>query len=172
MALNSLAAVQTNPIIKTAKQIIQYLNYRATHTDAVIEYRISGTILHIYLDASYIFQNQRHEAELVDIFPRTTIQDTNTINAPQKWPSTCIMQHNEECDGINHGKRVGRIIWKLLESEIHENGPIRKVPPTTTNNHHHRWQQTIQRKKLLSMEHKNKKYLEPLAWDFIGSETE
>ena len=32
------------------------------------------------------FQNQRHEAELVDIFPRTKIQQTNTINDPENGP--------------------------------------------------------------------------------------
>ena len=54
MALKSLAAVQTKPKIETAKQITQFLNYSATHPDAVTEYRKSGMILHIYLDASYI----------------------------------------------------------------------------------------------------------------------
>ena len=50
MALNSLAAVHTKPTIKTTKQI---LNYSATHPDTVTEYRISGTILHIYSDESH-----------------------------------------------------------------------------------------------------------------------
>ena len=54
MVLKSLAVVQTNPTIKTAKQITQFLNYSATHPDAVIEYRRSGMILHINLDTSYI----------------------------------------------------------------------------------------------------------------------
>ena len=54
MALNYLAAVQKNPIIETAKQITQFLNYSATHPDAIIEYRKSGMILYIYSDASYI----------------------------------------------------------------------------------------------------------------------
>ena len=54
MVLNSLAAVQTKPKIETAKQITQFLNYSATHPDAVIEYRRSVMIIHIYLDAYYI----------------------------------------------------------------------------------------------------------------------
>ena len=45
MALDSLAAVQTKPKIETAKQITQFLNYSATHPDAIIEYRKSGMIL-------------------------------------------------------------------------------------------------------------------------------
>ena len=54
MALNSLAAVQTNPKIVTAKQITQFLNYSATHPYSITEYRKSLMILHIYSDASYI----------------------------------------------------------------------------------------------------------------------
>ena len=54
MALNSLEAVQTKPKIKNAKQITHFINYSATHTDAIVEYRISGIIIHIYCDASYI----------------------------------------------------------------------------------------------------------------------
>ena len=54
MALNSLAVVETNPTIETKKQMIQFLNYTVTHPDAIMEYRKSVMILHIYLDASYI----------------------------------------------------------------------------------------------------------------------
>ena len=54
MALNSLAAMQTKPTIKPRKKITQFLNYSATHPDAITEYRKSGMIIHIYSDASYI----------------------------------------------------------------------------------------------------------------------
>ena len=54
VSLNSLAAVQTKPKIETTKQITQFLNYIATHTDTIIEYSKRGMILHIYSDASYI----------------------------------------------------------------------------------------------------------------------
>ena len=54
MSLNSLAAVQTKPTIKTAKQITQFFNYSVAHPDAVTEYKRSGMIIQIYLDASYI----------------------------------------------------------------------------------------------------------------------
>ena len=35
MALNSLAEVQTKPVIKTAKQITRFINYSAIHPDTV-----------------------------------------------------------------------------------------------------------------------------------------
>ena len=39
MALNSMSAVQKKPTIDTAKQITQFLNYSATHPDAITEYK-------------------------------------------------------------------------------------------------------------------------------------
>ena len=47
MTLNSLEVVQTKPKIENSKQITQFLNYSATHPDAVTEYRKSGMIIHI-----------------------------------------------------------------------------------------------------------------------------
>ena len=54
VALNSLTELQSKPSIKTAKKITQFINYSATHPDAVTEYRKIGMVIHIYLDASYI----------------------------------------------------------------------------------------------------------------------
>ena len=47
MTINSLAAVQTNSKIETAKQITKFLNYSSTNPYAITEYRKSGMILHI-----------------------------------------------------------------------------------------------------------------------------
>ena len=58
MALNSLAEIQTKPKIETPKQITHFLNYRATHPEAVTQYIKSGIILPIYLDASYILESE------------------------------------------------------------------------------------------------------------------
>ena len=54
VALNSLTAVKTKPKIVTAKQITQFLNYRATHPDAITEYINSGMVLNVYSNASHI----------------------------------------------------------------------------------------------------------------------
>ena len=54
VALNYLVAVRTKLAIETAKQITQFLNYRATHPDTITEYRKVGMIIHIYSDAYYI----------------------------------------------------------------------------------------------------------------------
>ena len=54
MALNSLVAVHKKPTIETTKKTTQFLNYSATHPDAIIEYIKSGMILHIYSNVYHI----------------------------------------------------------------------------------------------------------------------
>ena len=90
-----------------------------------------------------ISQNQRHEAEQVDIFPRTKIQHIDTRNSPVKWASACIMHHNEKCHGIGHRIIIWRIIVKLLENDSIRNGPL-TTANTGDNSHysnkqHRKW---------------------------------
>ena len=66
-------------------------------------------------------------------FHRPKIQHTDTRNAPRKWTSAFRMQHNEEYNGISHRSRIRRIVLKIPESNIHEDGRSRNEPPTTTN---------------------------------------
>ena len=47
MALNSLDVVQNKPTVGNGKQTIHLINYGASHTDAVIEYKNSDMILHL-----------------------------------------------------------------------------------------------------------------------------
>jgi hypothetical protein len=54
VALNSLAAEQSKGAENTAQAIIQVLNYCATHPDAMLLHHVSGTVLHIDSDASYL----------------------------------------------------------------------------------------------------------------------
>ena len=54
MAIKSLAAVNKNQTIDTTKHIILFLNFSASHPDAVTEYRRIGIIIHIHLIVSYI----------------------------------------------------------------------------------------------------------------------
>jgi hypothetical protein len=53
-ALNDLGSQQSKPTATTAKLIAQFLDYAATHPDAIIRYSRSDMILHIHSDASYL----------------------------------------------------------------------------------------------------------------------
>ena len=54
MTIDSLAEVQENPAIETAKQTTLFLNYSATHPDAITENIKGVIILKINSDAKYI----------------------------------------------------------------------------------------------------------------------
>ena len=72
-------------------------------------------------------------------FPRTKIQHTNTIDDPWKWPSTCIMQHNEECDGIIHGSIIRGLFENYqkatsIRMALTEMGRQQPPSPVSTDN--------------------------------------
>ena len=53
-ALNTLAEQKSSPIKNTEAAITHFLDYAATNPSAVIQYKASDVILHIYSDASYL----------------------------------------------------------------------------------------------------------------------
>ena len=50
-AINTMALEQSNPTERTLKRVHQFLNYMATHPNAVIIFRVSDMILNIHSDA-------------------------------------------------------------------------------------------------------------------------
>jgi hypothetical protein len=54
MALSALASQQAKPTQNTAKRIVKYLNYMATHQNATIRYQASDMLLKIHADSSYL----------------------------------------------------------------------------------------------------------------------
>ena len=88
MALNSLSTVKIKLTLETAKQITQFLNYSASHPEAVIEYRRSGVVLHIYSGASYISEPEARN--IVGVFFSFFLKSSNntpiTENPPENIP--------------------------------------------------------------------------------------
>ncbi len=58
LALGSLATQQANPTQNTKKIVHQFINYAATHPNAIITYRASDMVLAGHSDASYLFLDQ------------------------------------------------------------------------------------------------------------------
>ena len=54
VALGDLSSQQAKSTAKTYDKVIWFLNYAATHPDAIIRYHASGIILHVHSDASYL----------------------------------------------------------------------------------------------------------------------
>ena len=53
-ALNAIASEQAAPTERTMERVHQFLDYMATHPDAVIRFRASDMILNVHSDASYL----------------------------------------------------------------------------------------------------------------------
>ena len=54
VALGYLSSQQAKAAAKTYDKVIWFINYAATHPDAIIWYHVSGMILHVHSDASYL----------------------------------------------------------------------------------------------------------------------
>jgi hypothetical protein len=54
VALGTIAAAQTNGTETTMHEVVQLLNYAATHPEAAIRYHNSDMILYVHSDASYL----------------------------------------------------------------------------------------------------------------------
>ena len=55
-ALSAIASAQANPTQETMKKCKKFLNYAATHPDAVLTYRASDMVLACHSDASYLIE--------------------------------------------------------------------------------------------------------------------
>ena len=53
-ALSTIAREQANPTQQTLQKFTTFLNYMATHPDAIISFYKSDMILQIHSDASYL----------------------------------------------------------------------------------------------------------------------
>ena len=66
-ALNAIASEQAAPTKRTMTRVHQFLDYMATHPDAVIRFRASDMILNVHSDASY-YQQAEHAVAQAGIF--------------------------------------------------------------------------------------------------------
>ncbi len=57
-ALGSIATQQANPTENTMKKVKQFLDYAATHPDAIITYRKSDMVIAVHSDASYLSESK------------------------------------------------------------------------------------------------------------------
>jgi hypothetical protein len=65
-ALSAIASAQAEPTEETMTGCKQFLDYEATHQDAILTYKASDMVLAIRSAASYLI-NPKHAAEQVDI---------------------------------------------------------------------------------------------------------
>ena len=57
-ALNTVSEQKYKPTERTAKAITQLTDYSATHTNAVVRYKVSDMVLNMNNDASYLSESK------------------------------------------------------------------------------------------------------------------
>jgi hypothetical protein len=58
VTLSALASYQSKGTLQTADDAVKFLNYCATHPDAVLRYNKSDMVLTVYSDASYLSESK------------------------------------------------------------------------------------------------------------------
>lgn len=77
--LSAIASDQAAPTENTLKQTHQFLDYAATHPDAVLMYKASNMVLAVHSNASYL-NEKTHAAEQAAIsFSETTQKTQRTM---------------------------------------------------------------------------------------------
>lgn len=84
VALGTIAAQQAKGTEATMQACTDFLNYAATHPNAIIEYQASDMILHIHTDASYLSESEARSRAAGYFFMSDTPEPnkTPTINGP------------------------------------------------------------------------------------------
>jgi hypothetical protein len=84
-ALGLLATQQANPTTNTMKQIKQFLDYAATHLDAIVTYHASDMVLARHSNASYLSKSNARSRAGRHFFYQVT-QKSHLITAPSSQP--------------------------------------------------------------------------------------
>ena len=109
MPLSAIASGQANPTEETMEKCKQFLDYVATHEEAVLAFRASDTILPIHSDVSYISEtNAQSRAEGV-LHTKRRGNPTKQRSLPKHFAN------NKDSGEFRSRSRVGSIIrqWKI-----------------------------------------------------------
>jgi hypothetical protein len=86
VALGTLASQQADCTQATTKAIIQLLNYAAAHPNATIQYVTSDMYLHIYSDASYLYEAKARSRVGGTFFLSDRPKDASATPSPTTTP--------------------------------------------------------------------------------------
>ena len=124
LALNTLAEQQSSPTKNTESAIAHFLDYAATNTSAIIQYKASDMILHIDSDASYLSEPRAHSRTGGALLPHLNTNQSRKISKPpatSKWPNPHGMQNPQACGGAHGRSRSWRNVSQWANSSTHKN---------------------------------------------------
>ncbi len=134
MALSAIASAQAEPTEETMTRCKQFLDYAATHQDAIITYKKSDMVLVVHSDASYLSEPKAHSRAGDHFFLSSDIEDPidngAVLNLAQLIKAIMSSAAEAELGAlyINAHKAVPQ--WRTLEEMGHKQPPT----PMKTNN--------------------------------------
>ena len=102
-ALNTLVEQQSSPTKNTESAITHFLDYAATNPSAIIHYKASNMIPHIYSDASYLPEPRTHSRTVGELLPQFTTNRSEIISKPpatSKLPNPHGIQNPQARGGV------------------------------------------------------------------------
>ena len=81
MALSTLASTQANPTEATLNKVKLFLDYAATHPDAIVTYSKSNMVLALHRDASYLSENNARSRAAGHFFLSSDTEDPENNGA-------------------------------------------------------------------------------------------
>jgi hypothetical protein len=121
VALIAIAAEQGTPTENTLRRVYQFLDYAATHPEAVVTYKASNMVLAIHSDASYLSEPKSRSRAGGHFF-----LSKNGSNPPNNGAVLNVAK-------VIKAVRTRRTIHQCKNRSSDAQNARRTQPPTTTN---------------------------------------
>jgi hypothetical protein len=129
VALIAIAAEQGTPTENTLRRVYQFLDYAATHPEAVVTYKASNMVLAIHSDASYLSEpKSRSRAGGRAFFPFQ-----KWIKPPEQWGSIECCKSHQGSHVLGGRSQTRRTIHQCKNRSSDAQNARRTQPPTTTD---------------------------------------
>ena len=112
MSINTLSTQQTAATETTMDNLVQLLNYAATHPDATVTYHASDMCLHVHSDASYLCEPKAGSRFAGFFFLSTRIDTPDGVPRPDDPPTP----HNGPILVI--ARRLKEVVSSAAEAEL------------------------------------------------------
>jgi hypothetical protein len=136
MALNAIANEQSNPTERTKERVLHFLDYLATHPNAIVRFYASDMILNVHSDASYLSAPNAKSRAAGYYFLGSIPQDGKPIFLNGAIHVLCTLLKFVASSAAE--AELGALFFKCETSQNNEINTSGTGAPTTRHTHPHR----------------------------------
>jgi hypothetical protein len=138
--LSSIASTQAEPTEETMSNIHFFLDYAATHQDAIITYRASDMVLIVHSNASYLSEPKAQSRAGGHFF-----MSSNTKGPREQWRCTQHCPAHQGCDVVGSRSQTWSALHQRVQGGTPEPTSQRNGPSTTAHAYANRQQHGTRR---------------------------